>query len=263
MVIKLGPAGLGAKVGEAAASLERYHKLGLKACEIPFTYGVFIKEDKHKKEIKEIKEAAKKFDIKLSIHAPYWLNLNSKEKKKIEESKKRILDCCKIGELLGAEIVVFHAGFYGGMEKEECYQNIKKAILEMMGEIKKNHWKIKIAPETMGKLNVFGSPEEILRLVKETGCEFCVDFSHLYARSMGKAEYKEIYEQFRHFPKLHCHFSGINFGNKGEKSHKLTPEPEIKKLLDALPKNKDITIINESPDPLGDSIKTLRILKQL
>ena len=263
MAIRLGPAGFGAKTEDAAASLENYNKLGLKACEIPFTYGVFIKEDKHKKEIKEIKKAVKKFDIKLSIHAPYWINLNSKEKKKIEESKERIMLCCKIGELLGAEIVVFHAGFYGGMDKEETYQNIKKAILEMMSEVKKNNWKIKIAPETMGKLNVFGDADEILRLVDETGCDFCLDFAHLHARSLGKMSYKEIYEQFRQFKKLHCHFSGINFGDKGEKNHIITPKSEIKKLFSSLPKNKDITIINESPDNLEDSLKAKRILDKI
>ena len=286
MTIKLrfGPAGFGAKLQEAAANLERFHKLGIKACEIPFTYGVFIKEDKHKKEIREIKEAAEKFDIGLSIHAPYWLNLNSKEKKKIKESKDRILACCKIGELIGAYKVVFHPGYYGDMDKEETYQNprkseefsvaqkadrkeqafcaIKKAVLEIREEIKKNKWSINIAAETTGKINVFGSVEEIYRLVEDTGCSFCLDFSHLYARSLGKISYGEIYKKFEQFPSLHCHFSGINFGDKGEKSHKLTPDSEIKKLLDALPKNKDITIINESPDPIGDALKMRHIVEK-
>jgi deoxyribonuclease-4 len=216
----------------------------------------------YQKEIREIKKAAEKFDIRLSIHAPYWLNLNSKEKKKIKESKDRILQCCRIGELIGAYKVVFHAGFYGGMEKEECYQNIKKAVLEMMNVIKKKHWKIKLAPETMGKINVFGSDDEILRLARETGCSFCLDFAHLYARSLGKISYEEIYEKFRQFQSLHCHFSGINFGDKGEKSHKLTPDSEIKRLLGALPKNKDITIISESPDPIGDALKMQRIVEK-
>jgi deoxyribonuclease-4 len=115
----------------------------------------------------------------------------------------------------------------------------------------------------MGKLNVFGNEDEILRLVKETGCDFCLDFAHLYARSLGKMSYIEIYDKFKNFPKLHCHFSGINFGDKGERSHKLTPESEIKKLLSAIPRNKDITIINESPDPLGDSLKSKKILETL
>jgi deoxyribonuclease-4 len=257
-MIKFGPAGFGG-VNFAVSNLKKYNSLGIKACEIPFTYGIWIKPE----QTKEIKEAAEKFEVQLSIHAPYWINLNSSDKTKIQQSKKRILDCCKIGELLGAKIVVFHAGFFGKLDKEEGYQNIKKAILEIMDEIRKNNWKIKIAPETMGKLNVFGSADDILRLVKETGCSFCVDFAHLWARSRGKMSYEEMYAQFKEFDELHCHFSGIVFGESGEKHHILTPEKEMENLIKALPKAKNITIINESPDPVGDSVEAIKIYNKL
>lgn len=262
-MIKIGPAELGAKIQEASSSLERYSELGIRACEIPFTYGVFIDEARHKKEIAEIREASKRLGIKLSIHAPYWINLNSAEKRKIEESKKRILACCKIGELLGAEIVVFHAGFYGKMDKETSFLNIKRAVLEMLDEIKKNNWKIRIAAETMGKINIFGSADEIIRLVKETGCSFCLDFAHLWAREQGKPSYSEIYQKFSGFPEIHAHFSGIEFGAKGERNHKATPEDEIRKLASSLPKSKDITIINEAPNPIEDAVKMIKIFSEL
>ncbi len=256
MVIKFGPAGLG-PVKEAVKNLEQYHKLGLKACEIAFTYGPYIKEH----ETLEIKKAAEKFDIQLSIHAQYWINLNSEDKKKIEQSKKRILDCCKIGELLGAKYVVFHPGYYGKKGEEETFENIKKAILDIIEELKKRKYKIKIAAETMGKVNVFGSVEDIKLLVKETGCDFCIDFAHLLARSNGKMAYKEMVNEFKEFKEWNCHFSGIVYGDKGEKHHKPTPKEELKKLINALPKNKDITIINESPQPVEDSVMGLKILK--
>ena len=102
MTVRFGPAGLG-PVKEAVANLERYAKLGFKACEISFTYSVYIKEDK---DIKKIREVAKRLDILLSIHAPYFINLNSKEPEKIENSKKRILACCEVGEKLGCYRVV-------------------------------------------------------------------------------------------------------------------------------------------------------------
>ncbi len=260
-MIRFGPAGLGG-VKEAVSNLKDFHESGLRACEIAFTYGVYIKESQ-KKEISEIRNTAKKLDIKLSVHAPYWINLNSKEKKKIEESKKRILESCKIGEMLGAYCVVFHPGYYGKIGEEETYENIKNAILEMQEEIKKNKWKIKLAPETTGKVNVFGKEEEILKLVKETKCFFCVDFAHLLARSQGKEKYSEMYEKFKSFKSLHCHFSGIEWGEKGERRHIITPENEIRKLLKILPKNKDIVIINESPEPIEDSVKSLKILNKL
>jgi len=257
MAIKFGPAGLGG-VKQALENLELYSKLGFKACEIAFTYGIYIKD---KKQALAIGKKARKLGIKLSIHAPYWINLNSAEKIKIKQSKERILKCCKVGSWLNAELVVFHPGYYGKDSKEKTYQNIKKAIQEIQAEIKENKWKIKLAPETTGKINVFGKEEEILRLVKETKCSFCIDFAHIYARTQGKISYKKIFSKVKRFPKLHCHFSGIEFGNKGEKNHKLTEEKELRKLLKILSENKekDITLINESPDPVNDSIKSLRI----
>jgi len=262
MAIIFGPSGLGG-VKEAVANLEMYSKLGIKACEIAFTYGVYIKDEK---DIKAIKEASEKYGIKLSIHAHYWINLNSDEKSKVEASKKRILDCLKVGEKLGCYAVVIHSGYYGKMEKEETYQNIKTAILDIMSEIKKNKWKVKLCVETMGKVNVFGSLEDVKRLVKDTGCSFCVDFAHLKARSNGQMSYKEMVSEFKEFKEWHCHFSGIVYGDKGEKNHIRTPEKELKELLKELKALKgkcNINIINESPEPVKDSVASINILKDV
>ena len=113
--IKFGPAGLG-PVKDAVKNLQKYHELGLQACEIAFTYGIYIKKEE---DMKTIKDAAAKNNIILSIHAPYWINLNSADKKNIEESKDRILTCCDVGEKLGCYRVVFHPGYYGKMKPEE------------------------------------------------------------------------------------------------------------------------------------------------
>ena len=256
MSIKFGPAGLG-KVKDAISNLEKYHELGLKACEIAFTYGIYIKE----KDAVEIGKKAEELGIKLSIHAPYWINLNSLDEKKVEQSKKRILDCCKIGTLLKAYRVVFHAGFYSKMDKQETYENIKKRILEMMKEIKKEKYTPKLAPEIMGKINVFGSIEEISKLVKETGCSFCIDFAHILARYKSY-QIKETLSEFKNEKELHIHFSGIEYGEKGEKNHKKTSEEEWKKLISELPKDKNIVIINESPFPVEDSVLGLSISRR-
>ena len=125
--IKFGPAGLGS-VKEAIENLEKFKSLGLEACEIAFTYGVYIKSEK---DAKEIGEAAKKLEIELSIHAPYWINLNSEEKEKVEKSKQRILDCLRVGTWLNATRVVFHPGYYNGFTKKETYENIMKEILDL------------------------------------------------------------------------------------------------------------------------------------
>jgi deoxyribonuclease IV len=259
MNIKFGPGGLG-PVETALKTLEEFNKNGLSACEIEFTYGIYIKE----KDAKKIKEAAEKNNIRLSIHSQYWINLNSEDEEKVSKSKKRIIDCCKIGEELGAKIVVFHPGYYGKKSKEETYEKIKKEIMEIQEEINKNKWKIKIAPETTGKINVFGSIDEIKSLVRDTNCSFTIDFAHLLARSGGKMGYKEMVKSFEEFDSWHCHFSGIEFGDKGEKNHKNTEEREITELLTEIIKTKkEVVIINESPQPFSDAIKSVKIYNKL
>ena len=252
MNIRFGPAGLGS-VKTAEKVLEEYSKLGLKACEIAFTYGPYIKS---KEDAIRIGKKAKELGIRLSIHAPYYVNLNSSEKIKREATKKRILDCCEIGELLGAEIVVFHPGYYSE-DREESYNNIRDGILDILKEIKKNRWKIEIGAETMGKVNVFGSVEEISRLVKDTGCAFCIDFAHILAREKI-VDYDKVKELFP-AKKWHVHFSGIVYGEKGEKHHKTTEKEEWEKLLDNLPEDRDIVIINESPTMVEDSVEGLKL----
>lgn len=255
MTIRFGPAGLG-PVATAEQVLQKLHALKLEACEIAFTYSVYIKD---KKDAERIGAKARELGIKLSIHAPYYVNLNSSEKAKREATKKRILDCCRAGELLGAEVVVFHPGFYSdkGKNKAKDYEVIKEGIFEMMSKIKKNGWKIKIAPETMGKVNVFGSIEEVSKLAKETHCAFCIDFAHVLAREkkIDLARIKELFPQ----EEWHCHFSGIIYGEKGEQSHRSTTKEEWKALLKELPKNKKITIVNESPDMINDSVEGMEI----
>lgn len=252
--IKFGPAGLGG-VKDAINNLEKYAKLGFKACEIAFTYGVYIKD---KKIAEQIGKKAKELGIELSIHAPYWINLNSDDKLKIKKSKERILSCLKVGTWLSATKVVFHPGYYGKKSKQETYENIKNEILELQKMRKKNKYTPKLAPETTGKVNVFGSIHEIAQLVRDTKCYFCIDFAHILARYKNY-NFKEVFKEFKNQKKFHIHFSGIEYNEKGEKRHLKTPEKEIKKLLLNLPKEKFYVIINESPFPIEDSIKSIKI----
>lgn len=247
--IKFGPTGIG-PIKDAATNLEMYHKLGFETTEILFTHGIYIK---HKEDALKIKQAAKKFNISLSIHAPYFINLNSKEPEKIEASKKRILKCCEVGHWLGAKKIIFHPGFYSGMNSAETSIKIKKNIIELQKTIKKNKWDVKLYPEVMGKINVFGSIDEIGDLVNSTGCEACIDIAHILAR-YKKYEFEKIKNTFK-MKNWQIHFSGIEFGDKGEKKHIITPPEEWKKVLKFLKGlNKNITLICESPDALNDTI---------
>ncbi len=258
VLIKFGPGGLGPIKG-AIKRLEEFHERGLRACEIEFTYGPYIKK---KEDALMIGKRAKELGIFLSIHAPYFVNLNSKDAEKVESSKKRILKCCEIASWLGAKRVIFHAGFYTGMDKEDVFEKIKKETMEMLGVIKKKGWDVEICPEVMGKKNVFGSIEEVGRLVHETGCGFCVDVAHVLAR-YGRYEFEKVEKAFPQ-KEWHVHFSGIEYGEKGERKHLLVEKRDWEEVLSWLKGvDKEVVLVCESPDPLGDAVKGERIWESL
>jgi deoxyribonuclease-4 len=257
MAVKFGPSGLG-KIKDALNNLKEYSELGLKACEIAFTYSIYINK---KEDALEIGKRAEELGISLSIHAPYWINLNSKEKEKIEKSKERLLKCLEIGTWLGAKSIVFHPGFYSGIDKKESFENIKREILELQKIRQNKKYTPELCPETMGKINVFGNVDEIFHLAEETKCSFCLDFAHILAR-YKKYNFEKILRKFQNFKNFHIHFSGIEYSEKGEKKHIETDEEDIKKLISFLPENKNIVIINESPFPLEDSLKSLKIYEK-
>jgi deoxyribonuclease-4 len=255
--IKIGPSGLGS-IKESEEILKKFNELNFGICEVDFTYQVYM----NKEQAEKIAKIAKEKKIELSIHAPYFVNLNSEEKAKIHASMQRILKCCEIGHYLGAKKIVFHSGYYGkSKNKEETFQNIKKRILEMIETIEKKKWDVKLCPETMGKINVFGSSEEISRLVEETGCSFCIDFAHILARDK-KVNYDKIKKLFPQ-KEWHCHFSGIEYGEKGERNHINLKKEQWKELFDNLPKDKKITIACESPNRIGDCIEGLKVLNKI
>lgn len=259
--IKFGPAGIGG-FKEAPDYLELYSQKGISCAEIPFTYGIWL-DNKQCEELKKINE---KFKIQLSIHAPYYINLNSDEPVKVKASEKRILDCCERTFHLGAKNVVFHPAFYGKKTPEEVFQVVKTSILKMQKVIKKNNWyQVALCPETTGKQSQFGSLKELLQLARETGCSFCIDFAHLEARN-GKENYSEVIKELQKndIKKIHCHFSGIEYGLKGEKRHVTTEPDKLKRLLTLLRKSElEASIINESPSPVEDSLKAIKILKSI
>jgi deoxyribonuclease-4 len=255
-MIRLGPAGSGG-LGNLKG-IQKVARMKLDCMEVEFTYGVRMSMD----DAREIGALAKEKGIVLSVHAPYYINLASDEKEKIVASKKRILDSCERAAVLGADNVVFHAGFYQKKTAAQTYRLIKKAIVEIQGKISEKKWKVKLCPEITGKSSQFGSVDELLKLMKETGCGICVDFAHLYARQQGDIDYTGILKKL---PKsFHAHFSGIAYGQKGERKHLKTTKKFFEPLAEALIKrNANVTLINESPQPHKDAAMMKRVVAAL
>lgn len=228
----------------------------IECAEISFTHGVRITD----KRTKLIKSIAKKNDLQLSVHAPYYINLNSNDTLKIEASKKRIFDSARAANLLGTNKVVFHAGYYMGKTKKEAYKIIRDGIVDILDFCDDQDVDVDLLPEAMGKVSQFGSISELISLHDELGINFCVDFSHLKARNLGSLNYKEIVNQVSSFKKLHSHFSGIEFGQKGEIRHLNVDLNESKELINAIIDSpiKKLSMICESPNTYDDAIAMIK-----
>ena len=252
-----------AKSSSTTSGIERIAELGLGCMEIEFVRGVKMgKASAH-----SVAETATREGIKLSAHAPYFINFNAREPEKIKASQERLLQTARIASLCGAESVVFHAAYYLGDPPEKAYNNIKKYLGETLNQLKRENNQVWIRPEVMGKPSEFGTPDELFNLCTELeGLAPCIDFAHWHART-GKfnsyPEFASILLQVKErlgraaLDNMHIHVSGIAYGLKGEIKHLNLKESDFQyvEFLQAL---KDYEVkglfICESPNLEEDAL---------
>jgi len=245
------------------AGFEIIDNMGLDGLELEFVRGVRISDTS-----REIVGNANKV---ITAHAPFYVNLNAREEDKVEASIQRIIETAETAYSLGGFSITFHAGFYLGMDSESVYQQIRKGIEIITGELKKVNNNIWIRPETTGKATQWGDLEEIVRLSKEFETVLpCVDFSHLHARYNGISntydEFAKIFETIGNelgqvaLDNFHAHIAGIEYGAKGEKKHLNLEESDFnyKDLLKAFKDfNVKGAIVCESPN-IEDDAKLMK-----
>jgi len=205
--------------------IRRIAELGLGCMEIEFVRGVKMGEAG----ARLVAEVATRAGVRLSAHAPYFINLNSHELEKVRASQQRIVQTARIGSICGAESIVFHTAFYLGDPPDKAYIKIKKHLQEILDQLKKENTRLWIRPEIAGKGSQFGTVDEILKLSAELEMVApCIDFAHWHAQTGGFNSYPEfasILEQISQrlgraaLDNMHIHVSGIAYGSKGEKNH--------------------------------------------
>jgi len=232
------------------------------AYEMGFAYG--IPSDISNETI----ELAKKYNVSLSGHLPFWINLGNSNK---EKNINYLVFGLKAAEKLSS-VAVFHLGFYGGKKFGELKWDIVKSIQEALklSEIENG----KLGIETTGKQEAIGTIDEIIELINLISDERVIpiiDWSHLYARSNGVYPYN--YQDFRKtlekvereigYRPFYFHCGGIEYKKGNELKHISAKsfEPPAPYLFAALKDlgYKDFTYIVESPD----SIEDIKWLKQI
>jgi len=250
--------------GGTVGGIARTAELGLGALELAWVRSVAVTEAK----CAEIRATAQEHTVAISIHAPYFINLNANGDE-WPRSRKRLMNAAHYGNLAGATDIVFHPGSYFGRDPKEVLQVALPRLRDCVKELRDAGNPATLRPETMGKSAMLGSLEDTLAMASEIdGVQPCIDFAHLHARpGDGSAN---SYEEWMRMLKLvkkylgqgalkqiHIHLSGIAYGPKGEKNHLPLAEADLKyrELFKALRDSRCAgRILCESPKMEEDAL---------
>ena len=238
MKFRFGPAGkpISLKSADILKAPGFLRELGLDAMEYEAVRGVNISEEK----ARAFGEEASRNNIVLSLHAPYFINLSSKNPQTVEASIERLRQSVLASHWMGAYVVVFHPGYYKDMPSR------KEAVAAVVGNLKavaeyrhsigaRNVW---LGPETTGRTSQVGDLDETIEISsKVEGTRPVVDWAHLHARYEGKfivseEDVRAVVEKIEKnlgswaLKPLHMHFSKIEYGKGGEKEHHTLGEAE-------------------------------------
>lgn len=233
MSAKFGPAGncdSFSKVHKSSLDAPRWiADFGLDCYEYQCGQGVRIRKETALK----LGEAARAAGIELSLHAPYFINLANPSQESIQKNNGYVLAACAAADWMGAGRVVVHTGALMGRTRREALDAAKRgmtALLAVLDAAGLGH--ITLCPETMGKLGQLGDLDEVLELCTLDGRLVpCIDFGHLYARSLGaddgEAAFSRMLDRAAEVlgpdraSTFHSHFSHIEFTpGGGEKCHR-------------------------------------------
>ncbi len=195
-----------------------------------------------------IGESARIHGIHMSYHTPYFISLSGVVEETRLKSIGYIRESIDAATLLGAKTIVVHCGSCAKISRDEAMRLSADTIIRVLNEVPTQG--VKIGIETMGKQNQLGTLDEVLELCKiDSSLVPVVDFGHLNARDLGGVfktsdDYHRVFDRIECVlgadvaENLHCHFSKIEWTDKGEKRH-LTFEdsiygPNFEPLMEAI-----------------------------
>lgn len=220
--------------------------LGLDAFEYSFGRGVLMSEER----ALSIGRAFFENNVKISVHAPYYINFANPDSEMIEKSIGYVIKSAEMVRLMGGNRIIIHPATQGKDLREVAFSRALDNFKRLTDVIyAKNMENLLFCPETMGKMAQIGTVEEITQICAIDKVYVpTVDFGHVNSREQGslitKKDYIERlsfmidklgYEKMKDF---HIHFSKIQYGNKGEIRHLNFDDsvygPNFEPLADAL-----------------------------
>lgn len=232
--------------------------LGLTAYEISFGRGIRMTD----KTAQIIGAQAAAHGIRISVHAPYYINLANRAN--LEKNYHYIKRSLELLALMGGDRLVVHTGCQMQMTRAEALQNCRESLQIVLQRLKndgfEHYW---LCLETMGKYSQIGNLDEI--------CALCaldpehlmptVDLGHMNCLAQGQLDLERVFMQIRPFPQVHFHISFVEYNVKGEVRHVTLADqqygfdlPRVMALLHTRPGN-DVVISESDRIMAQDSLR--------
>lgn len=251
-------------------------EMGLNAFEIQCVYGFKISDQNKQIYIQEQQNG-----MHFSIHAPYYINLGSKNTPSVEKSKEYMRQGIELAKSIGVNRIIFHPG--GGHEntpegRKFAINQLIDAVNEICSSVDMGD--VRLYPEIGGKTANLGSLDEIIYICRQ--CKFCypcIDIAHLHAREIGSlTDEQQIFDRLEKikkqipekFEKIHFHAYTIQYNDKGEMHHLVHGEtmsngeegkPNLKQFVNVLHKmNVKPWVVSEAKESQEISAKYMRDL---
>lgn len=255
--------------------------IGLNVIELQCTYGIRMKEE----QAIHYKQLASKYNIVMTIHAPYYISLSSLNPEVVKRSKEEMKKAFSLAKLLGVKRIIFHPGGGYGKTTEQRTTGLAQ-LIDALNSIKDevDTENIKLYPEIGGKTAQLGSLNEIIEICKKVDYAYpCIDLAHLHARELGSMNstekivevLKKIEEELgrEYLEQTHFHVYPVDYGDKGEKVHKAFGEKKDNQISltddeqEYLPRAKDyieaIKKLNINPITICEAHNTQDVGAQL
>ena len=278
MSAKFGPAGNAESFPyKSSVDAPRWlSELGLDAFEYQCGKGVNVGEETARK----LGAAAAANSVALSLHAPYFINLANPDPESLKKTTGYIIAACRAADWMGATRVVIHSGALMKRTRREAQDIALNSLKEIVAAVDgEGFGHITLCPETMGKINQLGDLDEVLELCTlDERLTPCIDFGHLYARTLGELEGHEACVRMldrvagvlgeERASRFHSHFSKIQFTlGGGEKMHltfdqdEFGPDP-APLMAEIARRNWNPTFICESAGTQAEDAVTMKKLYQ-
>ncbi|HAE59152.1 MAG TPA: hypothetical protein DCG54_06495, partial [Anaerolineae bacterium] len=166
------------KPGGSVGAIIFSREIGLDALELGWVQSVRVSVET----CALIKETAAAQDVGVSVHAPYYINLNASDEE-WPKSRQRLMDAAYYGNLAGASDIIFHPGSYFEQPPADVLEIAIPRLQGCVDELRAADNPVILRPETMGKSAMLGSLEDTLEMARQIpGVLPCLDFAHLHAR---------------------------------------------------------------------------------